>query len=60
MTFVKDDYAFLLSLEAEAPIDNVLLQSDVNINLLDVEKNSAVVSHSTCHPQVSDSNISFI
>ncbi|CAH1406799.1 unnamed protein product [Nezara viridula] len=50
MTFVKDDYAFILSLETEAPIDNVLLQSDINIKLLDVEKNSAVVSHSYCSP----------
>ena len=42
-----------LSLECQAPIDNVLLTSDVPIDLLDVEKNSAVVSYSTCDPEVS-------
>ena len=41
-----------LSLECQAPIDNVLLTSDVPIDLLDVEKNSAVVSYSTCDPEV--------
>ena len=40
------------SLECQAPIDNVLLTSDVPIDLLDVEKNSAVVSYSTCDPEV--------
>ena len=34
-------------------IDNVLIQSDVPVELLDVEKNSAVVSRSTCAPNVS-------
>ena len=29
------------------------LQSDVPIDLLDVEKNSAVVSYSACNPEVS-------
>ena len=42
----------LYSLECQAPIDNVLLTSDVPIDLLDVEKNSAVVSYSTCDPEV--------
>ena len=46
---------FNLSLECQAPIDNVLLTSDVPIDLLDVEKNSAVVSYSTCDPEVSES-----
>ena len=39
-------------MECQAPIDNVLLTSDVPIDLLDVEKNSAVVSYSTCDPEV--------
>ena len=41
------------SLECQTPIDNVLLASDVPLDLLDVEKNSAVVSYSTCDPEVS-------
>ena len=36
------------SLETPTPIDNVLIQSDVPLDLLDVEKNSAVVSYSQC------------
>ena len=31
--------------------DNVLLHSDVPVDLLDVEKNSAVVSYSSCRPE---------
>jgi Bardet-Biedl syndrome 7 protein len=31
-------------------LDNVLLHSDVPVDLLDVEKNSAVVSYSSCRP----------
>jgi Bardet-Biedl syndrome 7 protein len=42
-----------LSLEVQTSIDNVLLRSDVPIDLLDVEKNSAVVSYSQCDPDVS-------
>ena len=37
----------------QAPIDTVLLQSDVPVDLMDVEKNSAVVSYSQCNPEVS-------
>ena len=33
------------------------LQSDVPIDLLDVEKNSAVVSYSQCDPEVSGEKI---
>ena len=44
---------FIYSLECQTPIDNVLLASDVPLDLLDVEKNSAVVSYSTCDPEVS-------
>ena len=43
----------MLSLEVQTSIDNVLLRSDVPIDLLDVEKNSAVVSYSQCDPDVS-------
>lgn len=48
MTLNRSDASYLLSLEVQTAIDNVLLQSDVPIDLLDVEKNSAVVSYSTC------------
>uniref|UniRef100_T1IN54 Bardet-Biedl syndrome 7 protein homolog n=1 Tax=Strigamia maritima TaxID=126957 RepID=T1IN54_STRMM len=46
-TLNRDDASYNLSLEVQTPIDSVLLQSDVPIDLLDVEKNSAVVSFST-------------
>lgn len=52
MTLNRSDASYLLSLEVQTAIDNVLLQSDVPIDLLDVEKNSAVVSYSTCDPEV--------
>ena len=32
-------------------LEHVLLHSDVPVDLLDVEKNSAVVSYSTCNPE---------
>lgn len=44
----RDDASYTLSIEVQVPIDNVLLQSDVPIDLLDVDKNSAVVSYSAC------------
>ncbi|XP_058065445.1 Bardet-Biedl syndrome 7 protein homolog [Anopheles bellator] len=44
----KSDATYLLSLEIPTPIEHVLLQCDTPINLLDVEKNSAVVSFSEC------------
>ncbi|XP_071527283.1 BBSome complex member BBS7-like isoform X2 [Panulirus ornatus] len=50
ITLNRSDASYLLSLEVQTAIDNVLLQSDVPIDLLDVEKNSAVVSYSTCDP----------
>ena len=43
-----DDSSYVLSIEVQMPIDTILLQSDVPVDLLDVEKNSAVVSYSTC------------
>lgn len=47
----RSDASYLLSVEVQTAVDNVLLQSDVPIDLLDVEKNSAVVSYSTCDPE---------
>ena len=52
MTLNRSDASYLLSLEVQTAIDNVLLQSDVPVDLLDVERNSAVVSYSTCDPEV--------
>lgn len=48
----RDDASYTLSIEVKAAIDNVLLQSDVPIDLLDTEKNSAVVSYSACDTEV--------
>ncbi len=48
----KDDASYTLSIEVQIAIDNVLLQSDVPIDLLDVDKNSAVVSYSSCDSEV--------
>ncbi|XP_051895219.1 Bardet-Biedl syndrome 7 protein isoform X2 [Pristis pectinata] len=47
-TLNRDDASYSLTLEVQTAIDNVLLQSDVPIDLLDVDKNSAVVSFSGC------------
>ncbi|XP_072170884.1 BBSome complex member BBS7-like [Diadema setosum] len=44
----RDDASYTLSIEVQVPIDNILLQSDVPIDLLDTEKNTAVVSYSAC------------
>ncbi|KAM8848392.1 BBSome complex member BBS7 isoform 3-T3 [Synchiropus picturatus] len=44
----RDDASYSLTLEVQTAIDNLLLQSDVPIDLLDVDKNSAVVSFSEC------------
>uniref|UniRef100_A0A8C9UKU7 Bardet-Biedl syndrome 7 n=1 Tax=Spermophilus dauricus TaxID=99837 RepID=A0A8C9UKU7_SPEDA len=53
-TLNKDDASYSLILEVQTAIDNVLIQSDVPIDLLDVDKNSAVVSFSSCDSEVSD------
>nr|XP_022903425.1 Bardet-Biedl syndrome 7 protein homolog isoform X1 [Onthophagus taurus] len=45
MVLSKLGASYVLSLEVSMPIDNILLQSDVPLDLLDVEKNSAVVSY---------------
>uniref|UniRef100_A0A8C3G0S7 Bardet-Biedl syndrome 7 protein homolog n=1 Tax=Cyclopterus lumpus TaxID=8103 RepID=A0A8C3G0S7_CYCLU len=47
-TLSQDDASYSLTLEVQTAIDNLLLQSDVPIDLLDVDKNSAVVSFSEC------------
>ncbi|CAF1583092.1 unnamed protein product [Adineta ricciae] len=47
----RDDATYNLMIESEIPIDNVLLQCDVILDVLDVEKNSAVMSFSDCDPR---------
>ncbi|XP_029964352.1 BBSome complex member BBS7 isoform X2 [Salarias fasciatus] len=47
-TLCQDDASYSLTLEVQTAIDNLLLQSDVPIDLLDGDKNSAVVSFSEC------------
>eukprot|EP00069_Balaena_mysticetus_P019254 bmy_02485T0 len=51
-TLNKDDASYSLILEVQTAIDNVLIQSDVPIDLLDVDKNSAVVSFSSCDSEI--------
>lgn len=43
-----EDASYLLTLEVQTAIDNVLIQSNVPVDLLDSERNSAVVSYSSC------------
>lgn len=45
-----EDAAYNLTLETQVPIDNILLQSDVPLDIMDTVKNSAVVSFSQCEP----------
>lgn len=52
MNLSKIDASYNLTIEVPAPIDNILLQSEVPVDLLDVEKNSAVVSFSEADPKV--------
>lgn len=52
MVLCKEDASYNLTIEIPSPIEFVLLQSDVPIKLLDVDKNTAVVSFSPCEPMV--------
>lgn len=52
MFLVKEDASYNLSIEIPAPIEFVVLQSDVPIKLLDVDKNTAVISFSQCDAMV--------
>ncbi|XP_028815428.1 BBSome complex member BBS7 isoform X1 [Denticeps clupeoides] len=55
-TLCQDDASYSLALEVQTAIDNLLLQSDVPIDLLDVDKNSAVVSFSECDSEQPNGN----
>lgn len=52
MILSKEDGAYHLTIEIPTPIEFVLLQSDVPVKLLDVDKSTAVVSFSPCEPMV--------
>lgn len=51
-TLDKETSTYNLSIELPTAIDNILIQCNIPIELLDVEKNSAVVSYSDSNIQV--------
>ncbi|XP_072746370.1 BBSome complex member BBS7 isoform X2 [Anoplolepis gracilipes] len=51
MILHKEDASYSLSVELDASIDNILIQSDTPIDLLETENNSGVVSLSACDPR---------
>ncbi|PSN57277.1 hypothetical protein C0J52_02560 [Blattella germanica] len=50
LSLCGEDASYSLTIEVQTAIDNVLIQSDVPVDLLDVDRNSAVVSYSACEP----------
>lgn len=52
LSLTKDDASYALTIEIPAPIEFVLLQCNAPVELIDVEKSSAVVSFSQCDPEV--------
>lgn len=44
---LQEDANYLMTIETEVPIDVVIIQSDIEIDLIDTERNSAVVSQQT-------------
>ena len=60
MVLSKDDASYIITIEVQASIENVLIQSDVPIDLIDVENNTAVVSFSECDPLVNITVIKII
>lgn len=52
MILSNEDGSYHLSIEIPTPIEFVLLQSDVPVELLDVDKSTAVVSFSVCDATV--------
>ncbi|XP_070507976.1 BBSome complex member BBS7-like [Chironomus tepperi] len=43
-----DDATYILSIELPSPIENILVQSDIPLDILDVDSNTAVISRSEC------------
>lgn len=56
-TLEKTTSTYTLSIEVPTAIDNILLQSNVSLKLIDVEKNSAVVSYSDSDTNVSKTEV---
>ncbi|CAG0915803.1 unnamed protein product [Notodromas monacha] len=56
MILNREEASYVVSLEVQTPIDIILLQSDIPVDLLDFEKNSAVVSFSKCDPDPADAS----
>lgn len=52
LSLSKEEASYSLTIEIPAPIEFVLLQSNAPVQLIDVEKSSAVVSFSQCDPSV--------
>lgn len=52
MILSSEDGSYHLSIEIPTPIEFVLLQSDVPVELMDVDKSTAVVSFSACDSTV--------
>ena len=52
----RDDASYMLTFETDVPIDNILLQCDVPIDLLDSDKNTCVMSTSECDDTVTRCN----
>lgn len=48
ISLFADDATYILSLELPSSIENVLVQSDIALEMLDVDSNTAVVSRSEC------------
>lgn len=48
MSVSSDDATYILSIELPSPIENILVQSDIPLEMLDVDSNTAVVSKSEC------------
>jgi len=51
----EDSATYNLSLEIQTPIDFVMLQSDIELEILEVEQNTAIVNR--CKPNLEDGNV---
>ena len=49
----RDDASYTLSISSDVPIDNILLQCGMPIDLLDEQKNTCVSSYSDCDEALS-------
>ena len=51
-TLNQDDGSYTLSIETECPLDTVVLQCDVPVDLQEVDKSMAAVSYTPPDPEV--------